>query len=198
MGFYLVRLKMMNFNFPIILASKSPRRQQLLRDAGFTFSVLAPQVDESYPDDLPKRKIPEFLAEKKALSIQTPHKESIILAADTIVLLEDKVMGKPSDKKEAKGMLECLSNRSHEVISGVCIIKNNQKKLLIDTTKVYFKKLDTMEIEYYIDKFQPFDKAGAYGIQEWIGMIGVKKIEGSFYNVVGLPIENVYQALSEF
>lgn len=189
---------MMNFSRPLILASNSPRRQELLKAAGFTFKVRTKDVDESYPGDIPLQEVAKFLAQKKAEAYQLDIENEVIITADTIVKLKDAILGKPKDAEEATKMLRALSGTDHEVITGVCIADKNMQVSLDDTTKVYFKTLTTKEIEYYIKHYQPFDKAGAYGIQEWIGMIGIKKIVGSYFNVVGLPVAKIYDVLMNF
>lgn len=188
----------MNFSRPLILASNSPRRQELLKAAGFTFKVRTKDVDESYPGDIPLQEVAKFLAQKKAEAYQLDIENEVIITADTIVKLKDAILGKPKDAEEATKMLRALSGTDHEVITGVCIADKNMQVSLDDTTKVYFKTLTTKEIEYYIKHYQPFDKAGAYGIQEWIGMIGIKKIVGSYFNVVGLPVAKIYDVLMNF
>lgn len=189
---------MMNFNRPLILASNSPRRQELLKAAGFTFKVRTKDVDESYPPDIPLQEVAKFLAQKKAEAYQQDIENEVIITADTIVKLKEEILVKPRDAEEATKMLRALSGTDHEVITGVCIADRNMQVSLDDTTKVYFKTLTTKEIEYYIKHYQPFDKAGAYGIQEWIGMIGIKKIIGSYFNVVGLPVAKIYDVLMNF
>lgn len=193
--FLLEKLK----NFQVVLASKSPRRQQLLKDMGIAFEVLSREVDESYPADLPLNKVAVYLANKKADAIKHQlNPNQILITSDTIVLLKDKLLEKAADKEEAVKMLNQLSGKKHEVITGVCIISNTKQIDFQERTVVYFKTLKAEEIAYYITHYQPFDKAGAYGIQEWIGYIGVEKIEGSYFNVMGLPTAKLYQKLSEF
>lgn len=186
---------MKNFNHPLILASNSPRRQELLRDAGFDFKVKTRQVDENYPSDLPSGEVASFLALKKAQAYQHDLNDEVLITADTVVNLKGTIMGKPVDHQMAEEMLQALSGNEHEVTTGVCIATKNSEIVFSDTTKVFFRPLTAEEITYYIDNFQPFDKAGAYGIQEWIGMVGITKIEGSYFNVVGLPVHKVYDAL---
>ncbi|ELR73489.1 Septum formation protein Maf [Fulvivirga imtechensis AK7] len=189
---------MKNFNRPLILASNSPRRQELLKAAGFNFKVRTSEVDETYPSDLPLHDIAKYLARKKA-EAYIPHlKNEVLITADTIVKLKDEILEKPKDADEATKMLRALSGTDHEVITGVCIADKKLQVSLDDTTKVYFKTLTSNEIEYYVSQYEPFDKAGAYGIQEWIGMIGIRKIVGSYFNVVGLPIAKVYEVLMNF
>ncbi|MDJ1470150.1 Maf family protein [Xanthocytophaga flava] len=180
---------------PIILASNSPRRQQLMRDAGFTFSVQSKNVAEDFPADMPLQDVPVFLAEKKAAAFANEIQNEIVVSADTVVIIGNQILNKPVDKEEAKAMLNMLSGKMHEVITGVCVLSSQKKIVFSDRTDVYFKALTDNEIEYYIEKYQPFDKAGAYGAQEWMGMVGVEKIIGSYFNVMGLPIHKVYKVL---
>lgn len=183
----------------IILASNSPRRSQILKDAGFTFEVKSKNLEEIYPPDTALEDIPIFLAELKANAFRDELKsDELILAADTIVLHNKEVFGKPKDEHEAIEMLKKLSGSCHDVVSGVCILTLEKLILIKDLTKVYFREMTNEEIEFYVSTFKPLDKAGSYGIQEWIGMTGVEKIEGSFYNVMGLPIDKVYRKLIQF
>lgn len=179
--------------YDIILGSASPRRQSILKELGLDFTVKTLPVDEIYPENLQREEIAVFLAELKAKAFNI-NKEEIVITGDTIVWHHDKALGKPKSSTEAKEMLMSLSGQSHEVISSVCIKTNDQIMSTYDVTKVFFKKLSNSEIDYYIKNFKPFDKAGAYGVQEWIGQIGVTKIEGSFYNVMGLPTLKIYEA----
>lgn len=189
----------MNSNYTLILVSKSPRRQQILKTAGYSFQTMEIRSDESYPDDLPVDKIALFLAEKKAKAVEDKQgDDKLLITADTVVIHENKILEKPSNRDEAILMLQNLSGTSHKVITGVCIYNKGKTELFDDTTIVHFKDLQEQEILYYIDNNKPFDKAGAYGIQEWIGMTGVHKIEGSYFNVVGLPIHKVYQHLKGY
>jgi septum formation protein len=182
-----------------ILASKSPRRQQLLHSLGIKFQVRIKEVDEIFPQELSPTEIPVYLAELKAQSF-LPELESndLLITADTIVFLENKVIGKPQDSKEAEQLLRILSGKEHQVISGVCLSSVNKQKSFHAVTNVQFKKLSQEEINFYIQSFRPFDKAGAYGIQEWIGYIGISHIEGSFYNVMGLPVQKLYEEIQNF
>ncbi|MEO1052781.1 MAG: Maf family nucleotide pyrophosphatase [Bacteroidota bacterium] len=186
----------MSLSFPLILASKSPRRKQILFEAGFDFVVKTIEVEETYPPDLSADEVPVYLAQKKAEAFNEEITNEIVITADTIVKLKNKVIGKPKSLDEAAKMLKSLSGNMHEVVSGVCIKSTDRHELVKDVTKVYFKKLDKKEIQYYLDHYKPLDKAGSYGIQEWIGMIGVEKIEGSYFNVMGLPIHKVYDTLT--
>jgi nucleoside triphosphate pyrophosphatase len=179
----------------LILASRSPRRKVLLESLGVSFRVETLKIEETWPENLEPIKIVEYLAQKKAKVINIEFPGSLILSADTLIVLDNKVLGKPSDQYEAFQMLTDLSGRSHQVITGVCLMDQRKTQTLNDTTLVSFKLLASAEIEYYINNFSPFDKAGAYGIQEWIGMIGIEHIEGSYFNVMGLPVHKVYDAL---
>ena len=186
-------------NKTIILASKSPRRQQLLTDLGIKFSVKTKEVDEIYPEHLRKQEVALYLAELKAKAFDEELTEDIIvITADTIVCVDNLIIGKPIDKLDAERILNLLSGRKHEVITGVCLHNSKKLKSFYVTTGVYFKKLSEKEIDYYLENYKPYDKAGAYGIQEWIGLIGVEKIEGSFYNVMGLPVKEVFEELLAF
>jgi len=184
-------------DFKIILASRSPRRQYLLKELGLDFEIIATDVPESYPDTLTPAQIALFLAEQKANAFETSRldEKMIVIAADTIVSLQGEILGKPGSYEEAFTMLKKLSGKKHEVITGVCIKSRRIKNTFHVTSLVYFKELCDDEIEYYINHFRPFDKAGGYGIQEWIGYIGISRIEGSFFNVMGLPVKEVYEEL---
>ncbi|MCK5730378.1 MAG: septum formation protein Maf [Draconibacterium sp.] len=182
-----------------ILASKSPRRNRLLKSLGVKFEVRIKEVVENYPLYLNKEEIPVFLAELKAKPfLEDLQKNDLLITADTIVWFKGKVFGKPKNKTEAIQMLQLLSGKEHQVISGVCLTSKNKKKSFYSTSNVQFKNLTRSEIEYYISEFKPFDKAGGYGIQEWIGSIGITQIEGSFYNVMGLPIQKLYEEIQKF
>lgn len=187
----------MNLNYPLILASNSPRRKEIMRNAGFDFETHTVFVDEDFPEDMPAAQIAEYLAVKKGKAYPDKFPQHIILTADTTVVLEDSVMNKPSDYAEAFSMIRSLSGRDHSVVTGVCIISPEKQISFSSETRVTFCELTDEEIDYYIKKYEPFDKAGAYGIQEWIGMIGIESIEGSFYNVAGLPIRKIYHTLKE-
>jgi septum formation protein len=180
---------------PIILASGSPRRQYLMKEAGFEFTVEKSGIDESFPDDMPLDQIARYLAEKKAEYFRPKMRDEIIVAADTVVILGDTIMNKPTDRKEAIEMLSRLSGQTHLVITGVSIVSKEREESFDDTTHVTFKSLTKQEIEFYVDTYKPYDKAGAYGAQDWIGMVAIHKIEGSYFNVMGLPIHKVYQHL---
>ncbi len=180
----------------IVLGSKSPRRQALVKELGIPTEVRVIEVEEIYPKDLDPEKVPVYLAELKAQAHLSKLKENeILLTSDTIVLLENEVIGKPKSIEEAKQLLAKLSGKSHTVITGVYLASKSKKVKFSSHTKVHFSTLSEEEIAYYVDKFQPMDKAGSYAIQEWIGYIGVQKIEGCYYNVMGLPLHDVYQHL---
>jgi septum formation protein len=186
--------------FNIILASQSPRRHHLLEQAGIKFSVTSPHShDESFPEGLDKFEIPVYLAELKSREfIPSLKKKDILITADTIVWFESKVINKPADRNEAIAFLKRLSGKMHEVVTGVCLTGMNRKMSFFAHSEVHFGNISEEEIVHYIDNYKPFDKAGAYGIQEWIGYVGIKMIRGSFFNVMGLPIQQVYQKLGEF
>lgn len=183
----------------IVLASKSPRRHELLWNLGLHFSLLIPDVDESYPDELPLRMVPAYLSEKKAKAgLQHLKFDELLIAADTVVLLENHIFGKPENEGEAIAMLQYLSGNMHEVITGVTLCTRERSSTFSELTRVYFRKLEDAQIEYYVKKFRPFDKAGAYGIQEWIGLVGIEKVSGCFYNVMGLPVSRLVKELKHF
>jgi septum formation protein len=181
----------------IILGSQSPRRKELLASLDIHFEVIAKDVEEIYPDGLSNIQIAEHLANLKA-SVFIPNKNEIIITADTIVCLGNTVLGKPTDKESAMEMLSNLSGKSHQVITGVSILSDQQQITFSDTTTVYFTGLSAEEILFYVNNYKPFDKAGAYGIQEWIGQIGITKIEGSYFTVMGLPVHRIYEELLKF
>lgn len=178
----------------LILGSQSPRRKELLASLNVDFDVFAKEVDENYPNGLSNKEIAEYLANLKSIVFK-PLSNEIIITADTIVCIGNEILGKPSTKTEASQMLKKLSDRAHEVITGVSIKSMNNEYTFSDTTSVHFGKLTYDEINYYIDTYKPYDKAGSYGIQEWIGQIGITKIEGSYFNVMGLPVHRVYAEL---
>lgn len=187
-------------NYNIILASNSPRRKELLEGLGVDYIVKTLSgVDESYPETLNGEEIALFIAKKKADAyINNISDNDLIITADTIVWLDGKVFGKPEDAAHAKEMLAALSGKTHQVMTGVCITSKDKRKEFVSVTDVTFDILSAEEIDYYVENFRPFDKAGAYGIQEWIGYIGVKSISGSYFNVVGLPIQRLYRELVKF
>ena len=184
----------------IILGSASPRRKELLAGLGVEFTVdTANSFEETYSADTPHEKIPEVLSEGKSYGFHRPLEEDeVLITSDTLVLCEEHVMGKPHSREEAYSMLRLLSGRSHKVITAITIRDTNKAVTLSDTAIVYFKELTDSEIYYYIDEYKPFDKAGAYGIQEWIGYIGIDKIEGSYFTIMGFPVHLVYQTLQGF
>ena len=189
----------MNLKYPLILASKSPRRQELLQLAGFRFQVQSKETNEDFPDTIPSESVARYLSEKKAEAFLDEIKgDQILLCADTTVLVDSEILGKPENAEEAFRMIEKLSGRSHRVISGACILHRGKKQSFDDYTEVFFRPLTKQEIQYYVENYKPYDKAGAYGIQEWIGMIGIEKIIGSYYTVMGLPIHKVYHHLAPF
>ncbi len=182
-------------NKNIVLASGSPRRQELFKELGLDFSIQVKAVEEIYPSTLKSAEITNYLAELKAAAFTNLAENDIIITSDTIVWLHDKAIEKPIGKQHAIEMLQELSGKCHEVITSICIKTFGSKKVFYDVTKVCFKVLSMEEITYYVENYQPFDKAGAYGIQEWIGFIGVTKIEGSYFNVMGLPVHKLYEEL---
>lgn len=185
--------------YQIILASKSPRRQELLADLGIDFKVITYEVEEIYPKDLETEKIASYLAKLKVEPFRDKiSKNTLVITSDTIVCVENRVLGKPINEQEAKEMLQLLSGKVHQVSTGVYIYSASKELSFTVSTNVWFKELSIEEINFYIEKYQPFDKAGAYGIQEWIGFIAIEKIEGSYFNVMGLPVHQLYEALSSF
>jgi septum formation protein len=188
----------MEFKRSLILASTSPRRQFLLKEAGFDFRIERPDGDETFPDTMPVEKVPSFLASKKANSLKDILKDEIIIASDTVVILNNRILNKPAHRKEAIQMLIDLSGQTHTVITAVCLLSKEKMDLFDDHTEVTFSTLTQEEIEYYVDNYKPFDKAGAYGAQDWLGMVGIEKINGSYFTVMGLPMHRVYQHLLRF
>ena len=186
--------------YQIILASNSPRRKELLGGLDIPFKVrVLDGIDESYPQDLPTKDIAGYISQKKAAAYrQSIAADELIITADTIVILGEKVMGKPKDAGEAVEMLHELSGKTHQVITGVCLTTREKQVCFSVETDVTFKTLSDSEITYYIDHYHPFDKAGAYGIQEWIGHVGVTGMNGSYFNVMGLPVQRIYEALKDF
>lgn len=183
----------------IILASSSPRRKELLKRAGISFTIRVSHANEDVPLNLDLERVPEFLAEKKAEIVQkSSQSNELILAADTIVLLNGEILGKPENEPHAKEILKKLSGKAHKVITGVCLYKGARKRIFSETTLVYFYDLTTAQINYYVKNFRPYDKAGAYAIQEWIGLTGIQKIEGDYFNVVGLPVSRVIKEIEGF
>jgi septum formation protein len=180
----------------IILASQSPRRKQLLEWAEVPFDIVVKETDESYPENLSIDEIAVHIARNKALAIKPTVDASVpILAADTIVVLQGRIIGKPKDREDAVNILSSLSGKQHQVITGVVMLHNEKEIAFAETTEVLFHELSLAQIEFYVDNYKPYDKAGAYAIQEWIGVVGIKNINGDFYNVMGLPVSRVVQAL---
>ncbi|HVT86480.1 MAG TPA: Maf family protein [Chitinophagaceae bacterium] len=183
----------------IILASQSPRRKQLLEWAEIPFEIFVKETDETFPEGLRTDEAAIHIARNKAIVVQSlVPKDSIILAADTIVVLKGRIIGKPKDREEAIRILTDLSGQKHIVITGVVIKRGEREIAFADSTDVYFHELTKEQIEFYVDKYKPYDKAGAYAIQEWIGVVGIKSVTGDFYNVMGLPVSRVVQALKKF
>lgn len=183
----------------LVLASKSPRRQQLLKDIGVDFEIRIKEVEEIYPPELKGKEVALFLSELKAAAFKNSLLlDETLLTSDTIVCLGDKILGKPKDKEHAVDMLKELSGKKHVVITAVTLTSTTKQASFSVSTEVFFKQLSANEINYYLENYQPFDKAGSYGIQEWIGYIGIEKIVGSYFNVMGLPVKEVYEALIEF
>jgi septum formation protein len=181
----------------LILASKSPRRKHLLELAEIKFEIITEDTPEDFDEAIPVHEVPLLIAQKKAEAIFTKHPNRSILAADTVVILHNNIIGKPVDRKDAIQILTKLSGNTHEVVTGVVITHEGKKHAFSDSTKVTFHELTIQQIEYYVDTYQPYDKAGAYAIQEWIGAIGIQQIDGCFYNVMGLPISLVCKKMKE-
>ena len=190
----------MSFSKKIVLASSSPRRQQLLAEMGYEFTVRRAEVDERFPEHLPGAEVALFLCKKKALAFAENelHPDEIIITADTIVCLNDTILNKPTKREEAIAMLQMLSGKKHDVITGICLRSAGKIKAFTDCTEVYFKELSAETIAHYVDHYKPYDKAGGYGIQEWIGLVGIEKIVGSYFNVMGLPTARLREELEEF
>jgi septum formation protein len=182
----------------LVLASSSPRRQYLMKEAGFEFTIEKPDVDESFPSTLPVEQVAKYLAEKKAEVFRLSLQNQVVVTADTVVILGNRILNKPANKPEAIEMLTALSGKTHLVMTGVCILAAEKELAFDDTTEVTFRNLSLSEIEFYIDTYKPYDKAGAYGAQDFIGMIAIEKIVGSYYNVMGLPIHKVYEHLKNW
>jgi septum formation protein len=185
----------------IILASQSPRRKQLLEWAEIPFEIMVQATEETYPPNMPVPEVPVHIAREKAIAVRQKyeslhHNDNIIIAADTVVVLGDMIIGKPKDREDAVEILTQLSGNKHQVITGVVLLKGKQEIAFADTTDVWFHPLTREQIAFYVDKYQPYDKAGAYAIQEWIGVVGIKSIQGDFYNVMGLPVSRVVAELA--
>ncbi|MBR2360751.1 MAG: septum formation protein Maf [Bacteroidaceae bacterium] len=190
---------MLKLDYHIILASNSPRRRELLSGLGLDYEVRTlPGIDESYPDTLSGEEIPVYISSKKASAYLDALKENeLLITADTIVWLDGRVLGKPSDEEEARQMLRDLSGKTHQVITGVTLATTSFQKSFASVSQVTFATLTEEEINYYVTHYHPMDKAGSYGVQEWIGFIGVERIEGSYFNVMGLPVQRLYRELKE-
>lgn len=182
----------------IVLASQSPRRKQLLEWAEVDFDIVVKETDESYPAGISLEETAIHIARNKAIAVKELAGERIILAADTIVVLGSEVIGKPKDREDAVSILSRLSGKKHQVITGVCIRQGDKEISFAETTEVEFHPLTKEQLEFYVDQYKPYDKAGAYAIQEWIGVVGIKQINGDFYNVMGLPVSRVVKALETF
>ncbi|GAB6010875.1 Maf-like protein [Viscerimonas tarda] len=190
----------MNLDYNIILASNSPRRKELLAGLGLKYEVhVLPDVDESYPPDMDKEKVAQYIAEKKAKGYThlLIDDKTLIITADTIVLLDGKIYGKPVDEEDAKQMLRELSGKTHKVISGVCLTTKEKQNAFTVTSEVRFATIEESEIDYYVSHYKPLDKAGSYGIQEWIGYVAVEYMSGSYFNIMGLPVQRLYQELKK-
>lgn len=188
----------MAINRPILLASSSPRRQFLLKEAGINFTIQKPDVAEDFSPNMRVNEVAMFLANKKAMYFHDAITNEIVVAADTVVIIGDQILNKPVDRNDAIAMLSLLSANTHTVRTGVCLLSKEKQELFDDATEVTFKKLSQAEINFYVDTYSPYDKAGAYGAQDWIGMVAVEKIVGSYFNVMGLPIHKVYEKLTHW
>ena len=186
--------------YHIILASKSPRRQELLRGMGVDFEILTKETPENYPTDLPLDEVPKYLSLQKSLAFNDDElpADYLLITSDTVVICEGEILGKPKDKEDAERMLRLLSGKTHHVVTGVTVRSAKKTESFAVRSNVTFAELDDEEINYYIEHCKPYDKAGAYGIQEWIGYVGISGLEGSFYNVMGLPTRRLYQCLKGF
>ena len=185
--------------YKIILGSQSPRRRELLHLLGINFEVKTQNAEENFPSNIDAKDVPQFLAQKKSAAYSNElNNNTIVITADTIVYLNGEIINKPTDRNDAINILQKLSNNRHTVYSGVCITGTHKTISFTVASDVFFKKLTLEEIEYYIDNFKPYDKAGAYGVQDWIGLIGIEKIDGSFHNIMGLPVKELYEQLMLF
>jgi septum formation protein len=193
-----IEKQLKEFKYKIILGSASPRRKNLLGGLGFEFECRPMNADESFPDHLKAEEIPLYLAKKKADAFANLNNNELLITADTIVWNNGKALNKPADFNEGKHMLQALSGRIHKVFTGVCIKTTSRQHCFYDVSNVHFKELKNEEIEYYLTNFSPYDKAGGYGAQDWIGYVGIEKIEGSFYNVMGLPVKKLFEELLKF
>lgn len=180
----------------LVLASQSPRRKELLTGLNVTFSVRKIDVDEDFPEDMPHDSVATFLADKKAMAaLPSLSDDELLITADTVVLVKGQLLNKPATVEEAQYMLSLLSGSKHQVITGVCLMDRHKKVVIEDAAWVHFTSLSPAEIDFYIEKYRPFDKAGGYGVQDWIGYVAIEKIEGSFYTIMGLPVHKVYREL---
>jgi septum formation protein len=187
---------MLKTPYTIILGSQSPRRKQLLEGLDIEFKVRTIEIDETFPNDIPLNTVAEYLAREKGKAhLSSMNENELIITSDTVVVCDNQILGKPKNRVHAQEMLRMLSGKTHEVITGVCLTSKDKTISFSDVTKVVFKNLTTEQIDYYIDIYQPFDKAGGYGIQEWIGYTGISSIEGSYFNVMGLPVARIYDVL---
>ena len=186
--------------YQVILASKSPRRQELLRGMGMEFSIMTKETDESFPPEMPLDEVPKYLSLQKSLAFTENELSAdyLLITSDTVVICEGEILGKPKDREDAARMLQLLSGKTHHVVTGVTVRSEEKTESFAVRSNVTFAQLDEDEIDYYIEHCKPFDKAGAYGIQEWIGYVGISGLEGSFYNVMGLPTRRLYQCLKGF
>lgn len=183
--------------YQVVLASKSPRRQELLRGMGVRFMVMTKETAEHYPSGLPLDTVPEYLSQQKSMAFSDAElpENFLVITSDTVVIADEQILGKPKDREDALKMLEILSGKTHRVVTGVTVRSATKSKSFAVKSKVTFAALDAEEMAYYVDNYKPFDKAGAYGIQEWIGYVGIVRLNGSFYNVMGLPTRRLYQVL---
>lgn len=190
-------MELIKSNWNFILGSKSPRRKELLGKLGLDFEVDSKDVDEVYPDHLVPQQVPEYLAKLKSDPFTDLGDKDLVITSDTVVIFQNEILGKPKDRDEAISILSKLSNQWHEVVTGVCLKTKDKEITFSDTTRVLFKEITREEIEYYVDNFHPFDKAGSYGIQDWFGVTCVDRIEGCYFNVMGLPVRLIYRNLKE-
>ena len=186
--------------YQVVLASKSPRRQELLRGMGVDFTIQTKETEESFPPEMPLDEVPKYLSQQKSLAFNLNELPTgfLLITADTVVICDDEILGKPKDRAEAVRMLEQLSGKAHHVVTGVTVRTAEKSESFSVKSEVTFAVLEAGEIDYYIDNYKPYDKAGAYGIQEWIGYVGISGLEGSFYNVMGLPTRRLFQCLKTF
>jgi septum formation protein len=195
-----MRVKPENYPYCLVLGSGSPRREELLKKMDFCFDIVVKKIKEIHPQELPAEQVPEYIAKQKSLAynLDKMPQNTLLITADTLVILNGKILGKPKDRDEATAMLKELSGKTHEVITGVCLRTKEKEKTFSVSSRVSFRVISDEEIAYYIDNYKPYDKAGAYGIQEWLGFIALEKIEGSFFNVMGFPTQALYVSLMNF